>query len=72
MRINCDYKKSSDKMKKRDKKSRQINYKAFLPIGVTFMGAGVVFLTDINKGVGAGLIILGAVYLILGAKHKNK
>ena len=36
------------------------------------MGAGVVFLTSINNGVGAGLMILGAVFMVIGAKNKDK
>jgi len=44
------------------------NYKAFIPIGVTFMGAGVTFMVAVNPGVGAGLIVLGAVFMIAGVR----
>ena len=48
------------------------NYQALFVSGITFMGAGVVFLTTINRGIGAGLIIIGAVMMIIGGKNKNK
>lgn len=60
----------SEEIKEQEKK--QINYQAFFAIGVVFMGAGVVFLSNINAGLGAGLIVLGAVWMIIGAKNKDK
>ena len=51
---------------------KQINYKVFFPVGIAFIGAGAVFLASVNEGVGAGLIILGVVYMILGLKNKPK
>ena len=47
-------------------------HQQFLGVGVVFMGAGVVFLPSINSGVGAGLIIIGAVFMIKGALEKRK
>ncbi len=35
-------------------KNQKPNYKAFIPIGITFMGAGITFMVAVNPGVGAG------------------
>lgn len=53
-------------------KKREIDYRAFFAIGVVFMGAGVTFLVSVNKGVGAGLIGIGALYMIISVKNKDK
>ena len=49
-----------------------VNYKAFIPIGVTFLGAGVVFLTAVNSGVGTGLMVVGAIWIVIGAVKVRK
>lgn len=56
-------------MKNQDSKP---NYKAFIPIGITFMGAGVTFLATINPGVGAGLIAVGIVFLVVGVRKSRQ
>jgi hypothetical protein len=39
-------------------KKQKINYKALLASGVTFMGAGVVFLTTLNSSLTGALMML--------------
>jgi len=56
----------------REQEKRQINYQAIFAVGIIFMGTGVVFLSNINAGLGAGLIVLGAVCMIIGGKNKDK
>ncbi|MFC1786483.1 hypothetical protein ACFLY8_00385 [Halobacteriota archaeon] len=51
---------------------QKINYDAFIPIGVCFMGSGVVFLAAVNPGVGAGLMGVGVAWMIIGLKNKAK
>jgi len=53
-------------------KKKEINYKALFSMGVVFMGAGVVFLTNLNEIVGVGLLIIGALNMAIGAKNKDK
>lgn len=53
-------------------KDQNINYKAFLPIGIVFMGAGVTFLVAVNPAIGAALIGVGAVYMIIGARKSRE
>jgi hypothetical protein len=48
------------------------DYRALFASGIAFLGAGVVFLTSVNSGVGAGLLIIGAAFMIIGAKNKDK
>jgi len=50
---------------------KKTNYKEFIPIGVCFMGAGVVFLAAVNQGVGFGLIGVGLAYLAIGLKKSG-
>ena len=52
-------------------KDQNINYKAFVPVGITFIGAGVTFLVAVNPAIGAGLIAVGVVYLVIG-RRKSK
>ena len=54
------------------KKKQKINYNAFLPIGIVFMGAGVVFMTSVNFGVGIGLLVLGLAYIIISLTKRKK
>jgi hypothetical protein len=51
---------------------KEPNYKAFIPIGITFMGAGVALMAAINPGVGVGLIGVGVVFLIIGIKKTRE
>jgi hypothetical protein len=52
--------------------SKKPNYKAFIPIGITFMGTGVVFLTAVNPAIGLGLIGVGIAFIAIGIKNKDK
>ena len=51
---------------------REPNYNAFIPIGITFMGAGVALMAAVNPGVGVGLIGVGVVFIIIGIKKKKE
>ena len=48
------------------------NYKAFIPIGITFMGAGVTFMVAVNAGIGAGLIAVGVAFMIVGVRKSKE
>ena len=48
------------------------NYKALFFSGLTFAGAGVVFMASVNPGVGGGLIVIGITFMIIGGKNKDK
>lgn len=48
------------------------NYKAFIPVGITFMGAGVTFMITVNPGIGAGLIGVGVAFVIVGARKSRE
>lgn len=52
---------------------KKTNYREFIPIGVCFMGAGIVFISVVNKGVGLGMLGIGLAYLAIGlAKTRKK
>ena len=51
---------------------KQTDYRALFCMGITFIGAGVVFMTSVNSVVGSGLLGLGAVFLVIGGKNKDK
>ena len=57
-------------------KKREGNPAAFIAIGVCFLGAGVALSTALQSkgasGIGFSLIGLGVVYLILGARKRQK
>ena len=51
---------------------KDINYKAFMGIGVVFLGVGITFINTVSLGVGIGLTVLGIVYIAVGVqKSKN-
>ncbi len=52
--------------------SKKPNYKAFIPVGITFLGTGVVFITAVNTVIGLGLIGVGIAFIAVGIKNKNK
>ena len=54
------------KMKNNEQK---INYKAFIPVGITFIGSGVTFMIVVNSMIGAGLIGVGVAFIISGVKR---
>jgi len=53
-------------MKNNDQK---VNYKAFIPIGITFIGSGLTFMIAVNSMIGVGLIGVGFAFVIIGAKR---
>ena len=53
-------------------KKKQINYQAFFYMGISFVGAGVVFMTSVNKVLGIAFIVLGISNMIIGLKNKDK
>jgi uncharacterized membrane protein len=55
-------------MKNNDQK---INHKAFVPIGITFIGSGVTFMIAVNPMIGVGLISVGLAFMIRGAKRNQ-
>ena len=52
-------------------KGQNINYKAFVPVGVTFIGVGVTFMVAVNPAIGAGLIAVGVAYMVIGARRSK-
>lgn len=57
------------KMKNKD---QNINYKAFIPIGITFIGSGVTFMIAVNSMIGVGLIGVGLAFVIIGARRSKE
>ena len=53
-------------------KKKQPNYRALFAAGVVFLSAGATFMISVNRGVGAGLMILGSSFMIIGGKNKDK
>jgi uncharacterized membrane protein HdeD (DUF308 family) len=53
-------------------KQKRPNYKPFIPIGITFIGAGVVFMASLNRAIGISLMGIGVVYLILGIRKRKE
>ena len=58
--------------KKKEGKIQEPNYQAFLPIGITFLGAGVVLSIAIDKPGFIGLTALGLTYMMIGLANKDK
>ena len=56
-------------MKKTPKKT---DYKTMFILGTIFLGIGVTLLATINTGLGSALIGIGAIYMLMGAKNKDK
>ena len=50
---------------------KKTNYKEFIPIGVCFMGAGIVFFTAVSQPIGFALIGVGCAYLAIGLKKSG-
>ena len=53
-------------------KKKQPNYRALFASGAVFLSAGAAFMISVNRGVGAGLMILGGSFMIIGGKNKDK
>ena len=52
-------------------KDQNINYKALIPIGITFTGAGVTFMIAVNTMIGVGLIGMGVAFVIIGTRNSQ-
>jgi Gpi18-like mannosyltransferase len=52
-------------------KAEEINYQAFFIMGISFLPMGIVFSATVSPGF-LGIAGLGAVYLALGLKHRDK
>ncbi|MGD9328869.1 MAG: hypothetical protein PVH48_07885 [Cyclobacteriaceae bacterium] len=48
------------------------NYKAFIPVGITFLGTGVVFMAAVNPAIGLAFIGVGIAFIAIGVKNKDK
>lgn len=51
---------------------KERNFKALFASGICFLGAGIALLVSVNTGVGAGLILLGAAFMIISLKNKDQ
>jgi hypothetical protein len=51
---------------------KEPNYRALFAVGIAFLGAGVALTSATGIGVGAGLMGMGAVFMIIGAKNRDK
>ena len=51
---------------------KPINYQALFAMGIILVGTGVVFLASVNRGLGVAFIGLGAAYMLIGGKNKDK
>ncbi|MDD2665653.1 MAG: hypothetical protein PHD13_03705 [Methanocellales archaeon] len=49
----------------------QTNKQKFIAIGVCFMGAGAALMAAVNPGVGAGLMVVGVAWIIIGLKKRK-
>ncbi len=48
------------------------NYKAFIPIGITFLGAGIIFLITVNNVIGYSLIGVGIMWIAIGLRKRKE
>ena len=53
-------------------KKQEPNYKAFIPVGISILGAGVALMAAVNPGVGAALIAVGIIFIIIGIKKQKE
>ena len=51
---------------------KQTNYKAIFFMGISFVGAGVVFMSAVNPVLGVAFIVIGISNMIIGGKNKEK
>ena len=49
---------------------KEVNYQAFISVGVVFLGAGVV-MSIVNPGL-IGIAALGVVYIVIGLVNRDK
>ncbi|MBK5245514.1 MAG: hypothetical protein JJE18_11010 [Eubacteriaceae bacterium] len=48
------------------------NYKAYIPIGITFLASGIIFISTVNKAVGIGLLGVGMMWIVIGLKKRRE
>jgi len=53
-------------------KNQQVNYKALLGAGIAFLGAGIVFMITVHPAVGAGLTVVGIMFIAIGVRKKKE
>ena len=51
---------------------KQANYREIFSLGVIFTGLGVVFTSSTDGRLGIVIMGLGIIYMIIGAKNKDK
>ena len=51
--------------------NQQVNYKALIAAGITFIGAGITFMIVVNPMIGVGLISVGVIFVIVGARKRK-
>lgn len=51
---------------------KETNYKALFFSGLTFAGAGIVFMASVKAALGGALIAIGMAFMIIGGKNKDK
>jgi hypothetical protein len=52
--------------------NQQVNYKALIGAGIAFIGAGITFMIAVNPMIGVGLISVGVVFVIVGARKRKE
>jgi O-antigen ligase len=50
---------------------KEINYKAFFIMGISYLGAGTALTVALNPGF-LGITALGVIYMIIGLKNRDK
>jgi len=51
---------------------KKTNFREFIPIGVTLIATGIVFISAVNKEIGMALGVVGIVYLSIGIRKTRK
>jgi len=51
---------------------KKISYDVFWILGISYIGAGVVFISVDSTGVGVALLGLGVVWVIIGLSKRKK
>lgn len=52
-------------------KKNKINYKVFIPYGITFLGTGTVFMATVNPAIGITFIAVGGTWIAIGAANEK-
>lgn len=54
-------------LKTKTENKKTINYKVFIPIGIVFLGAGVVYMLAVNIVLGISFMGIGGAWIAIGA-----